>query len=75
MRRRTKPPAEERGVYVDRVQGIVRSVTSRGADLSVRFANNGDVDAHAADLWIELDTIDPIQHDGLLPAPRHLRLI
>lgn len=77
MRRRSQTN-EERGVYYDRNTGMVRAVTSQGKNLSIIFAQNGELDAAIADAFTMLDRRDPIQHGDPLPlpqSPRHLRLI
>jgi hypothetical protein len=76
-----KTPREPRGVYVDRVNGFVRAVDSRGRE--VHFSTSEDplhLDMIAQVWEAELDLTDPVQDEATPRRPstadlRHLRLL
>lgn len=81
MPARKTPTRELRGVYIDRVNGWVRAVNSRGKE--IHFSMSEDV-LHLemiAQVWEkELDIVDPVPDEPSPQRPstadlRHLRLL
>lgn len=83
MPRRKSYAPEPRGVYVDRVNGWVRSVTSKGKELRFGAAiDSEEIDMLAWSYRLELDAVDPVSEpdDAIPQRPsnadlRHLRLL
>lgn len=70
------PSEEDRGVYIDRNRGWVRSVMANRRVLAFRVVMaDEDIDAVASEMWDELDRVDPLTTGRPTPPLGHLRLV
>lgn len=77
--RQRSPDYVARGVFVDRVLGLVRAVNSQRRQIALRaVGSEEEIDVEANTLQQLLDEVDPIPHGASLPLPDvlpHLRLM